>query len=274
MFVRTAALRRDEYGSSRQISWDIAAALVATLPYTSLRGVAWLRGDAISTHYLHSHLLAAAEVPIARLAAGLWSAYRAAWIFIIAAIWLVPREIGRAKGACFALIVLGSALSAVLIAADMSRSLMMISPVLLLGVWLSAALPRRWPRYMLPAVVAANLLLPSSHEMWHSSVPIARLPTELSRLFAPAPPILQAADLLDEAARLVRQGNLAAAQDKLDGAIRLDSANAMAFARRTALRIQNRQLSGDLGGSRHGSPNRCRNAVCPLSAWASACERR
>jgi len=181
-----------------------------------------------------------------RYIAGLWSGYRAAWIFIGAAIWLWPRRVGWQWGALFAIVVLGTAVGGLFIAADMSRTLMMISPVLLLGIWLAVLAAPALPVWLLPAVVFTNFVLPATHEIWFMTVDISRFPTEFARWQGPTPPVLAAAELLEQAVVLKDQGKFAEARSKLDEAIRTDDAYAVAYARRAALKIHDSDFAGAL----------------------------
>ncbi len=109
----------------------------------------------------------APSVPWTRYLEGLWSGFRAGWVMIVVAIVLGARRIGWPWAAVFVFVVLGTAIGGLFIAMDMSRTLMMISPVLLLGVWLWESWRPAALRFVLPAVVAANLVLPAAHVMWH-----------------------------------------------------------------------------------------------------------
>ena len=69
------------------------------------------------------------------------------------------------------------------------------------GIWQWEALCRASRAWLLPIVVAANFLLPATHELWFSQFTIGRLPQELAMLREASLPGLDAANLIIEAER-------------------------------------------------------------------------
>ena len=105
-----------------------------TLSGNPRRGVD--EGDPGSTAYVQAHWEELKGVSNWRLFEGLWSGARAGWLMIGAAICFAARRIGWKWGGLFAAIVIFTAIGALFIAADMSRTLVIEAPVLLLGAWL------------------------------------------------------------------------------------------------------------------------------------------
>jgi tetratricopeptide (TPR) repeat protein len=95
---------------------------------------------------------------------------------------------------------------------------------------------------LLPAVVAANFLLPATHELWFSQFMIGRFPAELARLREPSLPGLDAANLIIEAETLLSEGKIPAARAKLDEALSIDNTYAVAYAHRAAMHINEKDL--------------------------------
>ena len=175
--VRAIGCRRID--DRRAMLLDVAVVLAASLPYPMVRAVVWLHGDPDATAYVQGHWDGFRRVPVLRYLEGLWSGFRAAWVMIGAAIWFGSRRVGWKRGALLGLLVLGSAVAALFIAADMSHTLMIVSPVVLLGIWSWREASTVSFRYVLPAVLAANLLLPAEHVLWALKIPIRTLYAEI-----------------------------------------------------------------------------------------------
>ncbi len=119
----------------------------------------------------------------------------------------------------------------------MSRTLAIEAPVMLLGTWLWCEDKSPNARYALPAILVANLLLPASHEIWHFSVDIRYLYTEMDRFQNP-PRELQADTYFGMAKEMREQGDRSGAAWAYDMAIRLDGTFAQAYAGRASIRIE------------------------------------
>ena len=199
------ALGQIERGARRELCGDLAAVVVTSLPYPAIRAVSWLQGDANSTKYVRNHWAELPTVPWFRFLDGMWSGYRVAWLVIVAGLVLAVRHIPRRFGGPLILLEIGTAVCGLFIAWDMSRSTMMISPLLVLSMWLweewrttilqapeaseisdgespgdsepHARHVVRAPRavllsWFLPAVLAANLIAPAYHMLWSTYWPV------------------------------------------------------------------------------------------------------
>jgi tetratricopeptide (TPR) repeat protein len=178
--------------------------------------------------------------------------------------------VGAISGLALGVLEFGTACAGLFIAWDMSRSMMMIAPMFMLAMWLweesflgeaPSTLPQAAPqepatdvtargrlralgRWMLPAVLFANLCLPAYHVMWSKSWPINPFYIEFGRWRRP-PNAFQAVQHLHEARRLKDAGRGAEALEQFDEALRLEANYALALIERAVLRMQ----LGDLAGA-------------------------
>jgi hypothetical protein len=242
--VRAMALNWFEEQDWRSILGDLGVIVAATIPCPAVRVVSWLQGDPESTAYVRSHWEQAPSIPVARYAQGLWSGFRAAWIMIAAAIWFVCRRAGLFRGAVFGFLVAASAIGGLFIAADMSRTLMIETPVALLGMLLWHHGHIRSFRCALPAILAANLLLPASHVVWTFTNPIRSLYAGIDAYRHP-PRVVDPAQHTRLGDKLVQEGNPQSARGWYEVAIRLDQGFAPAYVGRATARF----LEGDRQGA-------------------------
>ena len=256
MAVRAIALRRIEQKQWRELMLDFAVALAASVPYPTIRAVAWLRGDGGPTAYVNDHWNELSTVAWASLGAGLWCGYRFGWLAIGAAIVLVQRYVGWFWALALAILVLGTAFCGLFIAVDISRSSMMISPSFLLAMWLCeewrlgrfpgrpSGLPAVFAAIFLPAVLLANLTVPAYHVMWKRSWKVEPLWTEIENWINPPPLIVAGQDLV-RGRRLARQDKKAEALRCYDTAIlHAEGAYPLALIERATLRMQTGNLAG------------------------------
>jgi tetratricopeptide (TPR) repeat protein len=161
----------------------------------------------------------------------------------VAGIYFWWRRAGWIWGVVLTLIFSVSVVGALFIAADMSRSTMIVLPALVLGIWLWSKTQPQTFKWALPAVLVANLALPAAHVMWNLRIPIHYLPAVLaeSTPWYVDPPMLlkQAQDYVDE-------GKPAEAEVAIDAALKLDDHFALAYVRRAV----QRGLRGDFKGAR------------------------
>ena len=205
--VRAVALGRIEDKRWRFILVDVAIVFAASIPYPAIRAAVWLHGDPESTAYVQTHWDEAQAVSWMRYVDGLWSGFRAAWIAVGAAIWLVWRRVGWVWGLPFGMVVVASSIGGLFVAADMSRTLMAESPVVLLGILLWRRSNLSTFRYALPAILAANLLLPASHVVWTFTSPIRYLYAEIDEYRHP-PRIVDPAEYTQHGDVFTQRGNL------------------------------------------------------------------
>lgn len=236
LLTRAIGLERIERAEWREIARDVTTAIVASVPYLAIRAFALLHGDPNSATYVQSHWIEAHTIPWSRLLDGLWSGFRAGWVMIVLAVTLEARRITWPWTAAFATATIGTSLGALFIAQDMSRTLMLLCPVLLLGIWLWESWRPASLRFFFPIIVAANLVLPAAHVMWRLTVPLSSLPTEIQEWRNP-PNFILAARLIDEADHLIKAGRNAEGMANLDAAIRLNREYPNAFVMRAALRM-------------------------------------
>jgi len=161
-------------------SWRSVLLAAWLVPYAALR-VAWLAHDPIASRVGHgifsdAPAVALAVLPFAPL--GWWMGLRAGWAAIAYAIASFP---GLWRGA-LPLVALATAGVMLAFAGDVSRSIAILTPLLLLGCFRFArAHPAHAPRVLL-ALGFANLLIPALHVVAPHYDPIDSLPVELIRL--------------------------------------------------------------------------------------------
>ena len=196
-----------------------------------------MRGDPGSTAYVQAHWEELKGVSNWRLFEGLWSGARAGWLMIGAAICFAAQRIGWKWGGLFAAIVIFTAIGALFIAADMSRTLVIETPVLLLGAWLWSEAKTPSTRYLLPAVLAANLILPAQHVLWPFAIPIRYLYSSIDGYRDP-PAALLPETYFELGKQLREQGNRPGAEWGYEMALRLDKNFADAYAARASMRLE------------------------------------
>jgi len=153
----------------------VVAAMVA--PYAAWRTYSLLysSGDA-SSEFFSLHFL----VWVRMAPHGWWMAYRLAWVFLILA-FVLPNASG-VKSWQLGAICLLTAAAAVVTAADLSRSAMVLAPLLVAGVvlaWRNAAQDtERW----IPWLAVANFFVPYIHVVYNKLEPVHLLPWEIVRL--------------------------------------------------------------------------------------------
>ena len=123
-------------GAWSELFVDLAVVALTSFPYPAIRAISWLQGDANSTKYVRNHWSELPTVPWIRFLDGMWSGYRVAWLVNVAGLVLVARRIPWRFGLPLVMVELGTAVCGLFIAWDMSRSMMMIIPLLLLSMWL------------------------------------------------------------------------------------------------------------------------------------------
>jgi hypothetical protein len=247
MIVRFIVLQNPRQVGSRKVVVDAMTVVFASLVYPAIRFTAWLNGDVLATNYLSAHWEELQSVPWQQFVDGLWSAYRAAWIMILAGVYFSWRRAHWIWAAAFSIVVAISAVGSLFIAADMSRSTMIVLPAMLLGIWLWNDFQPRIFKWALPTVLVANLLLPAAHVMW-SAEGRGRIP--IHNFFVaraePLPPYLVPQVYIQQAQEYLEIGQTANAELAFDAALRLDERFVPAYVLRAVYRSQ----KGDLVGAK------------------------
>lgn len=155
-------------------AWSTALPLLWLAPYLAARLLA--PHDA-STHFFLSTHLRMSVGWLALAPFGWWMSFRAGWLAIIAAFALMPTAWRP-----LVLIAAFAELAVMpLIAADLSRSGVIVFPLL---IWGLLALARRYPEHaprLLGALAVAALLIPAANVVATKLDPIDSLPVELYR---------------------------------------------------------------------------------------------
>ncbi|MEO7796373.1 MAG: hypothetical protein ABIY47_01465, partial [Opitutaceae bacterium] len=150
-----------------------------------------------------------------RVVFGAWSGLRIAWALLVAAVVLVGRA-NRSHAVLLAAAVLVVAAVGLFTAQDLSRSMMLLMPVALLGA-ISAV---NWRPQLLSAAAVLALLLPAHHVMSNRVNPIFYLYHELGAFDRPPPEAMP--ELLElRAVQAMEQGDFTAAAESLSLAIKL-----------------------------------------------------
>lgn len=151
-----------------------------------------------------------------RIALGIWEGLRVGWLGVIAALLLLARERAILLGSVVVVLVavgIGTA-------QDFGRSIMLVSPVALLGAVLAVGREGKFPRWLPGAAAALALVLPAHHVMSNWVNPIYYLYHELAALHTPPPAAMPEVIEL-HAIEAMERGDFAKALEQLNLAIRL-----------------------------------------------------
>ena len=110
---------------------------------------------------------------------GLLSGFRAGWIYMPAAVIAAARQVGGQTAAALTGVILLEGVGGLFIAWDMSRTLMILTPIFLLGVWFCERSRLPVLRVLLPLCIVANLILPAEHVTWFMNPRLSSLATEI-----------------------------------------------------------------------------------------------
>jgi hypothetical protein len=162
-------------------SWKAAAEALWLLPYAATR--LWLSqhdpaaNDATHRFFTASLAQAVILVPLAPL--GWWMGLRVGWLAIINAC----RDLLPTQRWTTGAVIFGTMILCLLAASDLSRSIAVLTPIMLLGCFRYAEQqPLRAPSTLLVAGFA-NLLIPAAHVTYIHIDSISVLPIEIMRLF-------------------------------------------------------------------------------------------
>jgi hypothetical protein len=240
MIVRAIILQGVGLRLSRKLVLDSIVVASISLVYPAIRIIAWQLGDPLAPSYISAHLDELHRVPWAQFFDGLWSGYRAAWIVILAGIYFTWRTNWK-FGVVLLIAVAVSAVGTLFIAADMSRSTMIILPALLVGVWSwKDAQPQSF-KIALPAVLLANFLLPAAHVMWNLRIPIHYYPTVSAE---GVPPYLDPQEYIQHGEVSLAEGKVDETSFAIRTALSLDDRFAPAYVLRASLRFQQNDIMG------------------------------
>jgi len=172
------------YERGERWNWPATAQALWLVPFVALR--VWLNQQDPTassaardflTHQLRPTLQLLPLVPL-----GWWMGLRAAWLAIAYAAWTTPPG-RRLLGA---LTLLATAAVTMALASDFSRSIAILTPVVLFGCFeFARRSPANAPRVLLILGIA-NLLIPAAHVTYVHFDPINPLPIELFRFLRPA----------------------------------------------------------------------------------------
>jgi tetratricopeptide (TPR) repeat protein len=197
-----------------------------TAPAALLAGFVALRlgvlGSRSAANAQPNNYLAAFDVrqaPLSRMIFGVWSGLRAGWLLVIAAVALVARR-NRAQGWALGAAVLVLGLVGLLTAQDFGRSMMLVTPVAVLGAVIAARAMPPWFAKVLPLAAGAALLLPAHHVMSDRVAPIYYLYQALDAYDSPPRAVMPEVIEL-EAIRAMQNGDFATAEKGLTMAIQL-----------------------------------------------------
>jgi hypothetical protein len=245
LLVRALCFDRHDAGMRRELLGDVMIAILASMPYPVIRLIASFAGDPYSADYVDRHWEEVRGVPLRFFLMGLWSGFRAAWVVVGAAIWFTFRSAGRIWGTLLTLAVLLASAVSLVIAGDISRTLMILLPVVALGIWQWRQYAPRWAGVALGAILLAQYLLPAYHVTWSFVGKIETLPGALAEFENP-PPKFQSQTYVEMSLANQQRGDRAMARWCCDTALRLDDQCAPALGQRAHLNLQEGQSSAAL----------------------------
>jgi hypothetical protein len=234
--------------AARALASDAVALLAGIAPYLMIRGLAeFFHVRATTANYWSQHSLLPASLTV--LLIGAWEGLRLGWI-ALAAFLVVSFRTGRAWGPLLA--IFASLALNLCIADDLSRSVSIAMPVVLMGTILAW---RSWPSLAgraLPLLCVGNLLLPAAHivakpfhagENYHR-IRIGNIVAELDHARHP-PDFADPAAYSKRGLEAYQAGNLPLALRSFDAALRFDPRAARARANRGLIRfLGGRQSEG------------------------------
>ncbi|HUR56309.1 MAG TPA: tetratricopeptide repeat protein [Opitutaceae bacterium] len=176
---------------------------------------------------------AVADAPLGRMALGMWEGLRAGWIFAAAAVVLLWR---RQRNAAVMLLVLAVASGGIglLTAQDFGRSMMLLTPLALLGLLLTREANASWRPLVLRAGAVVTLLLPAHHVMSDRVNPIYYLYHEIAAFESPPPAVMPELHEL-RGIDAMQRGDFVEAAEALSMAIQLSPNPARASRQRGIL---------------------------------------
>ena len=219
-------------------TWLAEVLLIGCLivPYIAFR-LAYSAGtDTGLASYIARVKLLMMEVPLHRFLEGLWSGYRAAWVFPVAFLVLTWSERRLVASLFVVTTTVGTTVLALILAEDLSRNLMMLIPAVVAGAFLLLRVHPEPARMALPILLGANFLIPTSHVITRFDVPIYSLKREVHNYKNP-PQLLRADNHWNLAEKLFVQQEFIKALHFYDNAIKLDANMARAYIGRSKTQL-------------------------------------
>lgn len=173
--------QRDQPTSESAWAWCRREGL---LPVALVAGYALVRlrlggagGSQTVVGYLEEFVFSS-RIPIGQRLFGAWSGLRLGWLLVgtaLAAAWFATTAGRRWPAIVLAAATVGTAVVGLVTALDMSRSMVLVLPVVPLG-WQHAVRMAWWRKYRAgPAAAALALALPAHHVVAHASLPVDNL---------------------------------------------------------------------------------------------------
>jgi tetratricopeptide (TPR) repeat protein len=210
---------------------SVAAGLVGLFVAVRL-GVLGAQSGATATAGGYFARFQAFDATFSRLLFGMWTGLRVAWALVGLAVLLLWRRNAShgliLASATVALVVIGLAT-----AQDLSRSMMLVFPVAVLGALWSSTAGAVWMKFA-PAAAAVALLLPAHHVMNDGVKPVYYLYHEIAAIDDPPPGARAEAHEL-RGIQAMQRGDLVAAAEALSLAIKLAPNPASAAKQRGVL---------------------------------------
>lgn len=149
--------------------------LILTGGYALIRiGLGGNGGSQTIGEYLHAFVFSQ-TIPISQRLFGAWAGLRLGWLLVLTAVLcaLCTATPGAfTRSAVLAAGVICTAATGLFSALDMSRSMALLLPVLPLGYRFVLNLPSLWIQWLVPVVAAVALLLPATHVIGQSCLPV------------------------------------------------------------------------------------------------------
>ena len=220
-----------EAASRRRLLIDAAVISAPLAPYVLLRIVVLSR-DHGSIEYLTNRMTELRDpVAFTQYLLGFWMGLRLLWASVAGVLLLLFWNRRWAAGSLLTLTLAFSIAVAMVIAADLSRSMSIMLPAAVVGTLL---LIRSFPEQMkvtLPAMMIGNLMLPACHVVTLFNSPIFYFYSSINECAHP-PAIVNADDYTHEGAVAALDGKYADALKLLDSAVELNSRSVVALTTR------------------------------------------
>lgn len=232
MVVRAVHMGQMDNNDIKSFIKTCGICFVAIIPYLAIRLVALTRGnDEAAMSYFG---LINLTVGFDRWIKGAWMGLRGAWVFVVMLPWLIWRRDRQVWGVFIVAVTVVTIVGSLVITGDLSRSMSMMVPAVLIGIVLLFRQSPRFSRRLIAGVLAFNLLAPASHVLLYFDVPIYYLPLEISRYEKP-PPEFRAEFYHQRGVAAAQKQETVEALAEFSTAIRIDDKFVMAFYSRGVL---------------------------------------